>query len=154
MTAACVMMDTWAVSGVRVEVTRVASSFKQEIGAAVRIERNVINFVLCVNFAPPCVGLALQFGIQSRSVVQIVTENFIAIFAVFPRIQDMLMPELIYLLRRWRKNFSFLFVGQRIEKPPVVALHPRRLFPAPAQLFSHFDPHRGQLQVFNVPFRE
>jgi hypothetical protein len=113
-------------------VTRVASSIKGESSAAIRIERNVINVVLGVNFAPPRIGLALPFGIQSRSVVYVVPENRIAMFAVSPRVQDMLMPELIHLLRRRRKNLSFVRVGQGIEKPPVVALHARRLLPAPA----------------------
>jgi hypothetical protein len=113
-------------------VTGIASSIKGESSAAIRIERNIINVVLGVNFAPPRIGLALPFGIQSRSVVYVVPENRIAMFTVSPRVQDMLMPELIHLLRWRRKNLSFVRVGQRIEKPPVVALHTRRLLPAPA----------------------
>jgi len=101
--------------------------------------------------APALVGLALPFGIQSWGVVYVVAENSIAIFAVPARVKDMLMPELIHLLRRWRKNLSFAPVGQRIEEPLVVALYPRRLVLAPVELFYGLGAHRSQLQLLNVP---
>jgi len=64
--------------------------------------------------------------------VHVVAKDGIAIFAVPPRVEDMLVPELIHLLARRRKNLSLAPVGQRVEKALVVALYPRCLVLAPA----------------------
>jgi hypothetical protein len=76
-------------------------------------------------------------------VVHVVAENLIAVLPILARVEDVLVPELIYLSRRRRNDVSAIIAGERIEKSSVVEFHPLRLFRSPTQLFHNFPSHRG-----------
>jgi len=64
-------------------------------------------------------------------VVHVVAENLVAVLPILARVEDVLMPELIYLSRRWRNDVFAIIAGERVEKSSVVEFHPLRLFRSP-----------------------
>jgi hypothetical protein len=105
------------------------------------IERCRVNVVVCIDLFPPYVGLALVFSGEPGRVVHIVAKNRIAILAVLPGIQNMLVPELVHFLRWRRKDVVFVPMGQRIQKAFVITFNLLRPFRAPAELFHNFLSH-------------
>jgi hypothetical protein len=101
---------------------------------------------------PPCIGLTLVFLREPGSVIHIVAENPVTVFAVLSGVKDVLVPELIDFLRRRRKNVVLLFVRERVKEALVVTLHTSCLVLGPAQLFHALGTDRTQVQFTNMLF--
>jgi hypothetical protein len=64
------------------------------------IERHEINIMLRIDLPPARICLGLFFWFQPWRVINVTTENSLAIFSVPSGVEDMLMPELVHFGRR------------------------------------------------------
>src|SRR5437899_3955429 len=79
------------------------------------IERYRVYVVVFVNLLAARIGLTLVFRRKARGVIHIVAGDSVTILAILPRIENVLMPELVHFLRWRRKNVVLALMGQRIK---------------------------------------
>jgi hypothetical protein len=122
--------------------------------AVQQIERGHIDVILLVDLKPPRVRPALVIRSQVRDVIYIVAEDRVTIPAVPPRVEYVLVPELVHILIRRGDDIVLALAGQRVKEPFVATLNALRLFNAPAFLLDQAGADGTQVQLVDMPLRE
>lgn len=93
-----------------------------------KIEIDCIRATVRINLSPAPVSFGLLFRAQARCVIDIMAEDLVAIVAIFFGMENVLMPEFVYLFRRRRDCVFTSLMGKRIKESPVFEFHLVRVF--------------------------
>jgi hypothetical protein len=111
-----------------------------------RVKLDSVDAVIRIDLSPPRICLGLLFRTKAGRVIDIPTEDLVAILAVFFRTEDVLVPELVYFEGRRRDGILIPFVSEGVEEASIFQLHLIGFVGAPTVMFDHLESDRAEIK--------